>query len=205
MNGLGTFCGTSRILLPAGLLIWGLKLTPYSSFSSVLLPSAVAHLLIFNKDSFVGHTCLLLAGIWSSIFSSSPNFLSITVPFVLSDDLLNILMISTQDVTIDYPHHISSLILDTESPFSSTFCFIWSCDGLLLPLTGQSFGSSHQLMSANLIFPLLFHCMPLSTSLWTPDIFLDILFLGAYQMTGYGTNFCWMLSGYIQPTTVLCR
>lgn len=56
-------------------------------------------------------------------------------------------------------------------------------------VTDQSFGSSHKLISANLIFPLLFHCMLLLTSLWTPDIFLDILFLEDYQMTEYGTNF----------------
>lgn len=78
-------------------------------------------------------------------------------------------------------------------------------------VTDQSFGSSHKLISANLIFPLLFHCMLLLTSLWTTDTFLDILFLGDYQMTEYGTNFLnvpWLHSTHnciVQIILFLCN
>lgn len=184
MNGLGTFCGTTGILLPAGLLIWGLKLKQYSSFSSILLPAAIALLFIFNKDSSVGQTCLLLAWIWTSTFSFSPSLLSITVPSVLSDDLLNILMISTQDVTIDYAHWISSLLLDAESPFSSTFCFFW-LTGLLLPATDQSFGSSHQLICE----PDFSSPLPLHASL---DFIMDSRHISVYSLPwGLSDDWIW--------------
>lgn len=202
--------GWGHFVVPQGsfylwptLLRFGTNSTPLSVLSFCHLP---VHIYSSSTRTplRVRQTCLLLAWIWRSTFSSSPSFLSSTVPFVLSDDLLNILMISTQDVIINCAHYISSLLLDTESPFSSTFCFIWSCDGLLLLITDQYFGFSHQLRSANMNFPLLFYCMPLLTSLCTPDIFLNILFLRAW-MAAYGTNICWMLSGYIQSTTVLWR
>lgn len=101
-------------------------------------------------------------------------------------------------MTVDYLCHISSLPLDTESPFSSIFFFSFSFyhegNTLIILLfvlycpSGYTIGYCYHSqisfsgilinMCLQIVFLFLFSTVCLSTSLWTPDTFLDLLFPG---------------------------